>query len=82
MGGSANGVSLRTMANRKASSSPSTKTGIDTPRLAKTIVPTSAGELRRYAEMSPSGTPTTDGEDHRQDRQLDGRRQPLDQERR
>ena len=58
-GGSENGVSFRTMANKNASMRPSTKTGIDTPRLAKTIDPTSTGELRRYAENMPSGTPTT-----------------------
>ena len=46
-GGNANGVSLRTTANRNASTRPRTKTGIDTPMLANTIVPTSAGEFRR-----------------------------------
>ena len=46
-GGNENGVSLRTIANRNASSSPSTKTGIETPKLANIIVPTSIGELRR-----------------------------------
>ena len=42
-----------------ARSRPSTKTGIETPRLATTIVPTSTAELRREAEMMPSVMPTT-----------------------
>ena len=46
-GGRANGVSLRMMANRNASKRPRTKTGVETPRFAKTIVPTSADELCR-----------------------------------
>ena len=53
---------------------PSTKTGIETPRLAPTIVATSVVELRRSAEMRPSGTPTDRGEQQRVDGQLDGRR--------
>ncbi len=46
-GGSANGVSLSSRPNTQASTRPSTNTGMDTPRLANIIVPTSAGELRR-----------------------------------
>ena len=47
-GGRANGVSFSRIAKTKASSRPSTKTGIETPRLATTMVPTSMAELRRY----------------------------------
>ena len=79
-GGSEKGVSFRTMANRKASSSPRTKTGIDTPKFANTIVPTSVFELCRYAEISPSGTPTQTAKIIAMMRQLDGRRQALDEE--
>ncbi len=58
-GGSAKGVFLSTIANRNASIRPSTNTGTEMPMLAKPMTPTSAAELRRYAEMMPSGTPTT-----------------------
>src|ERR1044072_6563936 len=70
-GGSANGVFFSTMADRKASSNPSTMTGIDTPRLAKTIVPTSGFELCQYGDRRP-GDADADREDHREDGQLDG----------
>ena len=46
--------------------------------LANAMVPTSAAELRRYAEMMPSGTPTHDREREREEAQLDGRGQALD----
>jgi hypothetical protein len=59
-GGNANGVSLSSTANTKARRSPSTKTGMETPKLAMTIVPTSAKELRRIAEMSPRIRPKTE----------------------
>ncbi len=49
-GGSAKGVSLSTTAKTNARNRPSTNTGIETPRLAMTIVPTSTGELRRSAD--------------------------------
>ena len=45
-GGSEKGVPLRTSANSDASNRPSTKTGIDTPRLAPAIVRTSIAEFR------------------------------------
>ena len=41
-----------------ASIRPSTNTGVEKPMLANSIVPTSAAELRLYAETMPSGTPT------------------------
>jgi len=47
------------IAKMYASTRPRTNTGTDTPRFAKTIVPTSIGELRRVADRSPSGIPTT-----------------------
>jgi hypothetical protein len=58
-GGSASGESLKMMAKMNASTRPSTKTGMETPRLAKIIVPTSMAEFRRYADNSPIGMPTT-----------------------
>ena len=79
-GGSANGVPLRRTAKTKASSRPSTKTGVETPRLAMTIVPASTGELRRVAEMRPRVIPTIVGEQERDDRQLDGHRQALEKD--
>ena len=45
--------------------------GIETPRLAMTIVPTSAAELRRMAEMRPNRIPDEQGEDECEDGQLD-----------
>ena len=41
-----------------ASTSPSTKTGVEMPMLAMTMVPTSVLELRRMADRMPSGMPT------------------------
>ena len=57
-GGRASGLPLSRIAKMKIMSGPRTKTGIDTPRLAPAIVPTSMLELRRRAEMIPSRTPT------------------------
>ncbi len=49
-GGRANGVPRSVTAKRYASTSPSTKTGVEKPTLAKIMEPTSTAELRRYAD--------------------------------
>ena len=57
-GGRASGLPFSRIAKMKIMIGPSTKIGIDTPRLAPAMVPTSMLELRRRAEMIPSRTPT------------------------
>jgi len=56
-GGSASGVPLNTTPKRYARTRPRTNTGMDTPRLANIIVPTSTAELRLTADSIPSGIP-------------------------
>ena len=58
-GGSEKNVSFNDEAKRNWSISPSTNTGVETPRFATTIVPTSTWSCAGIAEMIPSGTPTT-----------------------
>ena len=79
-GGIASGVSLSRTAKTNARNSPRTKTGVDTPRLAMTIVPTSTGELRRVAETA-QGDADDGREDQGDDRQLERHRQALHQDR-
>ena len=79
-GGSANGVSLSRTAKTKARTRPRTKTGVETPRLATTIVPTSTGELRRMRRERAQGDADDGREDQGEERQLDGHRQALDED--
>ena len=79
-GGSANGVSLRTIAKRNASSSPSTNTGHRDAEVGEhhradvdgRVAPVGGDEPERHADG--------DREEHREERQLDGRRQALDEQ--
>src|SRR5688500_898379 len=78
-GGNANGVPRRPTAKRNASRRPRTKTGIETPRLANSMVPTSIGELRLVADSRPRVAHDR-GEGEREQGQLERDGQALDED--
>ena len=63
-----------------ASSRPSQNIGMETPRLATTIVPASTPLLCLYAEMMPNGTPTITANSIAVDGKLQCHGKPLEKE--